>query len=252
MKICGFVQTYNGTEHGDIQRCITNLKRFCDYTVVYDDGSTDASVDFCLKNNCNVLRGGDNDFLNETQHKQKLLEFALNLYDDIDWFFWLDDDEILDRNGCLSIRQFLGDAKHDSYSMRELNLWRSESWERTDYPGRSHFCRAWKNSGRLNFPQSHGLHKCVVPPGLSPADTKFNVIHYGYSSQDRIEERWVSRNRLGVPIKLSNRHKQFDESVANFQKIPDDLFPEENIPIPEHEPPSPAQWSDVVYKGDEK
>jgi SAM-dependent methyltransferase len=249
-KICGFLQTYNGLEHGDIQRCITNLKKFCDYIVVYDDASTDGTGDYCRENGCDVLSSEDNHFLNETQNKQKLLEFALNLHDDIDWFFWLDDDEILDKNGCDNIKDFLSSSKFDSHSFTELNLWRSNCWERLDYLGRGKFSRAWRNNGYLYFPKSYGLHKCVVPDGRHGGESAapFNVIHYGYSSQERIEQRWIERNALGVPLTLSGRNNQFDETKAKFEKIPDDLFPEEISFDPEPNPPAPAVWSDRVYE----
>ena len=250
MKICGFLQTYNGLQHGDIQRCITNLKRFCDYIVVYDDASTDGTGDYCRENGCDVLVGKVNDFLNQTQHKQQLLEFALNLHNDIDWFFWLDDDEILERRGCNEIREFLEKAKVDSYSCKNLNLWRSKCWRRLDYLDGGVFSRAWRNNGHLYFPYAHGQHKCTVPSGRHGGETfcHFHVIHYGYDCQERIEDRWTKNNRRGVSVTFCGRNKQFNETNAKWKKIPDELFPEENIPEPEPYPPAPAQWSDAVYE----
>ena len=61
MKICGFLQIYNELEKGNLKRCITNLKKYCDYIAVYDDGSTDGSFDYLVEQECILLKGAKND-----------------------------------------------------------------------------------------------------------------------------------------------------------------------------------------------
>ncbi len=240
MKICGFLQIYNELEKGNLKRCITNLKKYCDYICVFDDGSTDGSTEYLIKEGCKVIKGLKNDFLNETKHKQWLLETALSCYKDIDWFFWLDCDEVLDANGTKNLREFCEKADKEGYYFPEITLWRSESWKRMDYLGQGKFLRLWKNNGKLKFNIAHGLHADLFPQGLSSiGNCDFNVLHYGYATYEAIVERWRERTRHGVAVEI--RKKGLDESQMVLEPVLPNLFPEDCKPK-RTEKPKPIKY----------
>ncbi len=224
--ICGFVQCYNEESKGNLRRCLDNMQRYCDEIAFYDDGSTDNSVEVAKEYTGLILEGKENDFLNETAHKQQLLEFALKKRPDIDWFFWLDCDEVLDRKGTNSLRDFCEFASGaDGYWFPEITLWRSDCWARKDYLGSGKFLRLWRNNGRLKFAVGKGLHLDLFPQGLGKQGlAPFTVIHYGYSTYRFIVDRWRERTAHGVPVEI--RKKCLDESGLVLEHVSHELFPE--------------------------
>jgi len=244
MKICGFLQVYNELKKGNLERCINNLKKYCDYIAVYDDGSTDGSANYLIEKECIFITSWKNDYLNEIAHKQQLLNHILENYKDIDWFFWLDADEVLDANGIKNLRKFCEKADKDGYYFPEITLWRSDCWARKDYLGQGRFLRLWKNNGKLKFKITKGLHGQLYPEGLSSiGDAPFNVIHYGYATYEAIVERWRERNFYGVPFEI--RKKCIDESEIVFEEVPDELFPEDCKPIRKNKP-EPMKYPECV------
>lgn len=225
MKICGFVQCYNEESKGNLRRCLNNLQKYCDVIAVYDDGSTDDSIKVIKEYTDLILEGKENDFLNETTHKQQLLNLIEKEEPGIDWYFWLDCDEVLDRNGTKELRKFCESASADGYWFPEITLWRSESWARKDYLGQGKFLRLWRNNGNLKFWLGKGLHLNLFPQGLHKQSiAPFNVIHYGYSTYEFIVNRWKERTKHGVPVEI--RKKCLDESALVLEHVSDDLFPE--------------------------
>lgn len=225
MKICGFLQVYNELEKGNLERCINNLKKYCDLIAVYDDGSIDGSSDYLLANECIIIKSGYNEFLDETAHKQRLLDFVLQSHKDIDWFFWLDADEILDANGTKNIRKFCEKADKEGYEFPFITLWRSDCWARNDYLGNVKKIMLWKNNGRLKFRIIKGLHGILHPDGLSSiGPAPFSIIHYGYSTKKLIVDRFIERTKHGVPFDF--RKKGIDESKMILEYVSHELFPE--------------------------
>ena len=90
---------YNEADKGNLERCLINCKQWADDIVIYDDTSTDNSVEVAQKYTKHIIRGKVNNFCAELDHKQQLLELALTL--NPDWIMWMDCDEILDRKGTL-------------------------------------------------------------------------------------------------------------------------------------------------------
>jgi len=240
MKICGFLQVYNELEKGNLKRCIKNLKKYCDYIAVYDDGSTDGSTEYLLKQNCILIRDPKNDFLNETSHKQQLMDFVLENHKDIDFFIWLDADEVLDSNGTKNLREFCIKADKEGYYFLEITLWRSDCWARKDYLGSGSFLRLWKNNGKLKFNISHELHADLFPQGLSTlGNARFKIIHYGYSTKKLIVDRFIERTEHGVSFDF--RKRGIDETNMILEKVPHELFPEGCEPK-RNEKPTPIKY----------
>ena len=198
MKLVGYLMQYNESERGNLHRCLENLSMFCDEIVVYDDGSTDDSLDVIRQYTDHVIEGNRNDFLHETAHRQQLLELALTL--DPEYIFWLDADEIVSIAGVVGgVRKLC--ASGVSWSFPEVTLWRSTAYKRTDYLGAGRFTRLWKNTGGLSIPIQAGLHQQLFPGGLGEVQKSgIDVIHYGYATKEAIERRWHERTRLGVPV----------------------------------------------------
>ena len=103
-KIVAFIQMYNEADKGNLERCLINCKQWADDIVIYDDASTDNSVEVAQKYTKHIIRGKVNKFCAELDHKQQLLELALTL--NPDWIMWMDCDEILDRKGTLGGLQY--------------------------------------------------------------------------------------------------------------------------------------------------
>jgi head-tail adaptor len=131
IKIAAFSQCFNELEKGNIERWIDQSRKWADILAVYDDGSNDGSSDI-LKNECEIyIRGEKNDFRNELTHKNMLIK---KIPRSVDWIVWLDFDDVLETDGVSRIRSFFVKAPGfvEGYMMRNVNLWRSENWERVD------------------------------------------------------------------------------------------------------------------------
>jgi glycosyltransferase involved in cell wall biosynthesis len=238
MKAVGFLQAFNERVTGNIERCITNLKSFCDDIVAYDDGSTDGTYEY-LKDNCTkVIRAEKNDWLNELHHKGELLSVALELQPD--FIIWADCDEIFQHNMTHMVKKALDLAvQHgcDGIDFREVNLWKSLSWCRLDNQYNDGvFCRAWRNNGKLSYSPKTGHHLSQVPQGVGRTFlcTDINIIHYGFSSTEKIQNKYNRYKELGQSG--YNLQRLIDERTLKLAPVPREWLPEN--PEPELMPTS--------------
>ena len=65
MKIVAFIQMYNESSKGNLERCLVNCKQWADDIVIYDDASTDDSVEVAEKYTEHIIRGEVNNFYEE-------------------------------------------------------------------------------------------------------------------------------------------------------------------------------------------
>lgn len=234
MNLVGFLMQYNEASKGNLHRCLENLSTYCNHIVVYDDGSTDNSLEIIREYTDFVIAGKSNDFLQETAHRQQLLELALGL--DPDYIFWLDADETLDANGTYGGLRRLCDGKH-SYLFEEVTLWRSPAWRRMDYLGQGRFLRLWNVKDIQSIPRATGLHRQLYPSGLQHvAGAPYRVLHYGYATREAIEARWRERSRLGVPVE--QRRQGLQEQNMKLEPVPQEWFPK----------PRPTQYALDIRK----
>jgi len=238
VKIVGVLMQFNESTRGNLRRCLENMTRYCDEIAVYDDGSTDDSTDVIHEFTNNVIFGGRNDFMKETQHRSLLLSRALTLGPD--YLFWLDADEVLDRDGtCGGLRKLCETGR--SYGFPEITLWRSLRWCRTDYLGQGCFTRLWKNNGSLDIPIVKGLHKQLYPNGLGEIlRSSHRVLHYGYATKEAIERRWDERTLLNVHVNF--RRKGIDERRMKLAPVPAEWFPPGIDPPPDEPKPEPIGY----------
>jgi hypothetical protein len=75
----GICQILNELIKGNLERFVHYFQPLVESLVVYDDGSTDGSYEYLLRQTPYVLRSANNDFVNERSHKQLLLQEALKL-----------------------------------------------------------------------------------------------------------------------------------------------------------------------------
>ena len=235
MKLCGFLITYNEERKGNIRRCLNNLTKICDVVCVYDDASTDNTVEICRKYTPHVIVGGKNIGFPNKPQKNILMRY---IQDKIkpQWIYWIDADEITDRAGTNGgIRELceMGDReKVDAFEFHEVNLYLSDAWRRTDrlYDA-GWFCRLWNNRGNmLRFQEESVLHPIPYPLGIKNIEKTYNaqVIHYGFSSLERILDKYLTYRSHGQSGELLERLKPTGD--ITLSRVDSDTFPDGNIP----------------------
>ncbi len=212
MKLTAILQMYNEMKFGNLPRYLDSISQYCDALVVYDDASTDDSVNFVklwqseysgrqLKE-VHIICGESNDYAAEIAHKAQLLEKALEIGSD--WIFRIDADEVVERAGEDGrIRELCvgGDSVGvDSYAFKNANLWRNPSFYRVDNLYNDFVsCRLWKNNGSLQYNDiKRGLHQRGVPDGLEKEEwADVITLHYGFSSEDSILHKYFMYKQHG-------------------------------------------------------
>ena len=249
MKIIAFIQMYNEVTKGNLERCLINCKQWADDIVIYDDASTDNSVEVAKKYTEHIIRGEVNNFYEELDHKQQLLTYALSLKPD--WIMWVDCDEILDRNGTLGGLRDLAERglemDIDAYCFHETNLWRSETYYRTDTLfDKGWFVRLWKVKPGMTFLVETGLHKILFPRTIREDNivrSDIRVLHYGFA-----DYKYTLEHIGAIPAegwnkdtfrKLAPENWILNETECMCHKVPIAWYPDENLPEDIWEEPKP-------------
>lgn len=220
---------------GNIYRSLLNMQNFCDDVYVCDDASYDGTYEYLktLIPEDHILRvePKDHDFRKELLWKQKLLDM---IHQDGPWGFiwWQDADEVLDRQGTDTIREFCKARLNYSikgYKFHYTQLWRNSSWARTDDGfDNGHFIKLWKWCPTLRFNVLEGTHHAQFPAqvGESLEQAPFDVIHFGNFG---VNLRWKCIQYYGG-LGGVDRHLRFEN--AEYRKVPKDIMPPgvEHIP----------------------
>lgn len=232
LKIIGFVKCFNEGTNGNLERCLNHLSTFCNEIVFCDDSSTDSSLEIARKYTNHIIRMPD-DFKHELLHKQKLLELALSLKPD--WIVSLDPDEIFDRSGeqggIRALCQYGNEHGMDSFSFLYYNLWKGKENYRVDELWNKNWQpKLWKNTGNLRFDVQEGLHLRQYPLGLlNDRRTDIRIIHYGFSSEEKITKKYSTYETLGQSGWALQRIK--DENRLVLKKFSRDWFPASTLKI---------------------
>lgn len=175
-----------------IAESIESLLPLCDRIVVFDDHSTDNTVEVCRKfEQVTVWESAFND-LEEARDKTWLVDRATELYP-TDWVFMLDGDEVLEAYGPDKIRRHIANAP----GVRVLSFHVPYYWNDTEHVridgsfGKFVRGSAFRVSdlpmgGKIfsnNLYAKHGLHCGCIPASLLGCQTNpLNVAlwHYGY------------------------------------------------------------------------
>ena len=233
IRLIGFLQIYNESEKGNLERVLKHLSKFCDDIVIYDNGSTDNSREIASKYTKHIIGPKVNDdFRNELKHKQELLELALSL--NPDWIVWLDADEVFDRDGeNFGIRALCkyGQTKGiDGFLFQEFNLWKNENQYRVDENWHTNWQpRLWKNNGKLAFKVKYGLHHSTFLHLKKIRPSEIKVIHYAFSTTEKINEKYQMYKEFGqTGWNLERIRNEDGISLKPFSK---DWFPLSSLKI---------------------
>ena len=242
-KIVCICQIFNELCKNNLERFVTYVKPLVEDIVAYDDGSTDGSYEYMLKQTPYVIRATKNDFVNERSHKQLLLQEALKL--NPDFILWLDADEVLTANAAGHLQvwcQVCTDQQYDAVCFYEINLWRSYSWQRLDSLfDTGWFCRLWRVVPGLSYNDTKpGLHQPPYPSTIRKLAWAegIKVLHYGFSTKQRLAYKYLVYKSHG-----QRGYNMLDRLISEEQlvvsKVPQQLFPEglwvddeQPIPLP--------------------
>ena len=252
MRICAFIQMYNEMEKGNLVRCLENVRQWADDIVIYDDASTDDSVSVAKEYTPHIILGETNMISEELYHKQQLLELALTLSPD--WIMWIDCDEIMDRDATLGGLRKLAESATigvDGYSFHELNLWRSQTYARTDSLfSSSWFCRLWRVVPGMKIETATGVHMRLYPITIKNVErVPFEVIHYGFWDYKKM------LIKIGGPLGCGDREEIqkiapsnwiLNETECSCYRVQEDVFPPENVPQDIWPEPKPLAIEDLV------
>jgi len=206
MKITAMLQMFDEMKFGNLKRYMESVSKYCDALVVYDDASTDGSVDYLREwdNNIEIhlIRSRSNDYAAEVAHKAMLVNRAIEIGSD--WIFRIDADEVIEKRGEDGrIRELCieGDKTGvDSWAFKNANFWRSPAFCRVDNLFDKFIsCRLWKNNGNLKYNKiKHGLHQRAVPDGLvNESWADIITLHYGFASDEAILHKYYMYRNHG-------------------------------------------------------
>lgn len=256
MKIIAFIEMFNEVESGNLIRCLENVKQWADDIVIYDDMSTDQSVEIARKYTKHIIHGIEKNIFRQLYHRQQLLELAISL--NPDWIMWIDLDEILDRKGTKGelrkLCEELDQKGLTAASFHELNLWRGENWCRLDTAfNNGWFCRLWKNIPGLRIETHDGIHQRLYPINIEDSKifrSDIRIIHYGFFNYEKM---LYKIGVVGKAYKTFPEYSKFllehydtnwilDERNVNVYEVPNEVFPEENIPKKKTSKPVPFAY----------
>lgn len=207
MKLVGIVQTYNEAKNGNLERCLASLTKYCDEVIIWDDGSTDDSWKiYDEKYHCHFFGGVKNDFQNELHHKQVMIDCAKKM--GADWILRMDADEVIEPRGESEIRTLLSDTTKTGWAFHMVNLWRSPAFYRVDNGYNDViFNRLWRAHPDLHFVVQRGLHLTNYPVGATDNEgfTDLQIIHYGFSSDEAIIDKYLLYKHHGQSGEALNR-----------------------------------------------
>jgi len=233
---------YNEIEKGNLIRFYKYIKPLVDNIVIYDDGSTDGSYEYSINQTPYVIRGSKNDFKNEINHRQLMLEKALELSPD--FILWLDADEVLSSQSKEELQNICSECinkNYDGIAIKELNIWRSHTWRRLDsLYDQGWFNRIWKVVPGLSFQEiKPGLHQDLFPQQIKNIikTDKISVLHYGFADEVNLSYKYLTYRKQGQKgYEMLDR--LISEEKLQLEKIPKSFFPDglwiENEEKPKH------------------
>lgn len=250
--IAAFLMLYNEEEKGNLTRCLRNCCKWADEIFIYDDASTDGSRETykAYVPERNIIFGERNDFVASREHKAQLLDLVLQR--NPNWIGWIDGDDILERRLTNDLRKILSEIQHNynGLVLHNVNLWRSESYYRTDSLFNECFkTNFWRNRGQLQYDIKPGIHLSQHPEGTHP-EWAFNyqLLHYGFSSRELMIRKYLDYKNNGQEGWALNRLIDEHDYFA-VEKVPTEWYPEENIPEfhKTATPPSRQFFDEVTY-----
>lgn len=267
MRIAAQICMYNEVEKGNLVRCLDNCRQWADEIVIYDDGSTDNSVEVARTYTPHIILGGENNVMEEQRHKQQILDYSLSLAPD--WLMWIDCDEILDRGGTMGGLRSLAenaDPRLDAFAFHEVNLWRSQTYARVDgyfdtppdapwnHWTYGWFTRLWRVVPGIRFAVATEVHGRLYPITIQAIGrAPIEIIHYGYwdypKMMVKVGVHLMGREELQAKAREPGCYI-VNEEGCRCRRLPDDLFPVENVPPDIWPEPLPRAVEELVPYGE--
>lgn len=212
--VCAMLCVKNEEEM--IGRCLDDLILWVDKIVVFNDGSTDGTLEivesypkvvdvFSQPNKGNVRTEG--------RDRQKLLEMAQAT--GCDWLLFIDADEVFEDRMKAEIYDMINDRSANLWHFKEINLWRSENHRRIDELfDKGIFGRLFRNFPELKMNDGTNEHCCGIPYNIPNCSqwhdgngagklSDVGVKHYGFADYQRTVDR-AFRRWLRDPYRLEN------------------------------------------------
>jgi hypothetical protein len=237
MKIIGFSQLRNELEKGNLENWFRCMLSICDYIYIYDQNSTDGSLDYYSKfDNTVVIKSNTNRFKEEIICKGKLLEKIKKEHPDTDWIFWMDGDTLLDgrllKDNGSGFKSLCGSLKNDDYQgylFGHKNLWRSDIYWRKDnfynWLDENGVCALWRFTKDLFFSKVSGLHGREYPNNITKIRMlEFKLIHRGFATDYQIITKFNVYKLYGQSG--PDLERLLDESTLMVEKLPEGILPE--------------------------
>ena len=262
MKVIGFTQLRNELEKGNLENWFRCMNTVCDSIYIYDQNSTDGSLDYYKQfTNVKVIESDRNRFDEELICKNELLDKVKKEETDVDFIFWMDGDTLLDGrllyNDGKQFFDLCSDLKHDNYDAHSLghkNLWRSDLYWRNDdlfnWLDENGVCALWKYTDSLTFYNEGGLHKQQYPLNIKKIKKlPYKLIHRGFSTDEQIitrYEEYKSRGQSGWALE-----RLLKEETLEVFKLDKELLPEWFEVTDDVDPKSKKKIIDI-YNGENK
>lgn len=187
--IVGFLKVRDeNVREGNIHRCLTNMRRFCDTIVACDDGSADGTRQILEReippDQLILVDPKDHDFRNELRVKQRMMAIVDRLRPH--WVWWQDGDEELEPAGVNAIRKLCEEQKdsaYDAYRFHYIQLWQTALWHRVDDGfNEGSYLKLWKWNPGLRFVDEYGTHHQQFPQQINLGrvpTAPWKIVHWG-------------------------------------------------------------------------
>lgn len=228
LNIICIIQVFNEVQTGHIVDFFKYNVNLFDHIIVYDDGSTDGTLEYCKNFTSYIIRDSDNNYKKEMSHKKKMLELASKI--DADYVVSLDADEILllTRSELEKKCEALDRSSFNGISVNFINLWRSFNFKRVDSLFNDYRpVKIWKHNKNIN-PFANiidELHQPLHPQYIDSIleDHSISILHTGFSTEQRILRKFLIYKKHGQTgfdlLRLIN------EKNLELEEVPSEIIP---------------------------
>jgi glycosyltransferase involved in cell wall biosynthesis len=150
-----------------IGRTLQSLHGITDDILVYDNGSTDTTMDIARQFNANLIEGKWEGF---GKTKQRAIEHAKH-----DWILNLDADEAIDDQLKQSLQKWTPGDQKEVYDLQFKNFLGDKHLRYGEWGGDHHV--RFFNRKLVNYDDAQVHEKLVIPPGVIVKKLKGYILH---------------------------------------------------------------------------